>query len=60
MSQPTSKLSSYLSRAYADLPAFKDIFDEEGFYLAFLGLVLMSVLVAVVASRFVVLREADI
>lgn len=60
MSQRNFRFSNYLNKAYSDLPAFVDIFDEEGFYLAFIGLVIVTVLVAVVASRFVTLREADI
>lgn len=60
MSQKTFRLTNVLNRAYSDLPAFTDVFDEEGFYLAFIGLTVVTVLVAVVASRFITLREADI
>lgn len=60
MSQKTIKLTNYLNRAYADLPAFTEIFDEEGFYLAFIGLCLVTILVACIASRFITLKEADI
>jgi len=60
MKEKTFRLSSYLSDRYSDLPAFSDVFDEESFYLAFIGLTLLSVLVAFVASRFIKLKEADI
>lgn len=60
MSQKPFKLSNYLNKAYTDLPSFTDIFDEEGFYLAFIGLALVTILVAFIASRFITLREADI
>lgn len=60
MTQSTIKLSSFLNKAYSDLPAFTDIFDEEGFYLAFIGLTLMSILVAFIASRFITLKESSI
>lgn len=56
----TYRLSNYLSRAYSDLPAFTDIFDEEGFYLAFIGLTVFSILVAFIASRFITIKEADV
>lgn len=60
MSQKTFKLSSVLNNAYADLPAFSDIFDEESFYLAFIGLTIVTLLVAFILSRFITLKEADI
>lgn len=60
MSQKPFKIANYLNKAYADLPAFTDIFDEEGFYLAFIGLTLVTVMVAFIASKFITLREADI
>lgn len=60
MNQKTYRLTNVLNQAYSDLPAFTDIFDEEGFYLAFIGLTLLTILVAFVASRFITLKEADI
>lgn len=60
MSQKTFRLSNVLNRAYSDLPAFADVFDEEGFYVAFIGLTIVTVLVAVVASRFITIRESEI
>lgn len=60
MSVQPFKLSNYLNKAYSELPAFTDIFDEEGFYLAFIGLILVTVLVAFIASKFITLKEADI
>lgn len=60
MTQKSYKVSTLLSGYYSDLPAFTDIFDEEGFYLAFIGLTLVTILVAFIASRFITLKEADI
>ena len=60
MTQKTFKFSTALNKAYSDLPAFTDIFDEEGFYLAFIGLTLVTVVIAVIASRFITIKEADI
>lgn len=59
LSSPT-KLSTALHQAYEDLPGFSDIFDEEGFYLAFVGLTVGSILVAYIASKFITIRDADI
>lgn len=60
MSQKTFKISAALNDAYSKLPAFTDIFDEEGFYLAFIGLTIITILVAFVLSRFITLKESDI
>lgn len=60
MNQKTYRFTNYLSKAYSDLPAFTDIFDEEGFYLAFICLTVVTILVAMIASRFITLKEADI
>lgn len=60
MSQKTYKLTTVLNDYYSGLPAFTDVFDEEGFYLAFIGLCIVSVLTAFIASRFITIREADI
>lgn len=60
MNQKTYKLTTILNDAYSGLPAFTDIFDEEGFYLAFIALCIVSVLTAFILSRFITLREADI
>lgn len=53
-------MSTLLSGYYSDLPAFTDVFDEEGFYLAFIGMTLVTILAAFIASRFITLKEADI
>lgn len=52
--------NGYLREGYESLPAFTDVFDEEGFYLAFIGVALTSILVAIIASRFITIKEADI
>lgn len=54
------KLTTILHDAYSRLPSFTDIFDEEGFYLAFIALTIVSILTAIIASRFITIREADI
>lgn len=58
--RPTNEISVMLHDAYSRLPNFTDIFDEEGFYLAFIALTIVSILTAIVASRYITLREADI
>lgn len=60
MTHKTFKFSNAFNEAYHNLPAFTDIFDEESFYLAFIGLTLVSILVAFIASRFITLKEFDI
>lgn len=60
MSQRTFKFSTLFSQAYQDLPAFTDIFDEEGFYLAFVGLTMITIISAIIASRFITLKEMDV
>lgn len=44
-------------RLLSDLPSFEDIFDEETFYIFFACLVVLSIIGAVIASRFVTLRD---
>ncbi|GAU88148.1 hypothetical protein RvY_00896 [Ramazzottius varieornatus] len=41
---------------YGKIPAFTDIFDEETFYITAVFVVLGSILVAVILSRFVKLK----
>lgn len=41
---------------YGKIPAFTDIFDEETFYITAFFVVLGSILVAVILSRFVKLK----
>jgi hypothetical protein len=60
MAQKTFRFSAALNRAYSDLPSFTDIFDEEGFYLAFIGFTLVTIAAAFIASRFITIKEADI
>jgi hypothetical protein len=59
MAQGKFKFSTALNEAYSRLPAFTDIFDEEGFYLAFIGLTLVTIAVAFIASRFITIKEVD-
>lgn len=58
--RPSNQFSVIFQDAYSKLPSFTDVFDEEGFYLAFIALTIVSILTAVIASRFITLREADI
>lgn len=60
MSQKTFKFTTLFNQAYNDLPAFTEVFDEESFYLAFIGLTIVTILTAFIASRFITLKEADI
>lgn len=47
------------SAIYGSVPAFGDVFDEETFYITFGTLILVTVLTAVVLSRFVTLRAVE-
>lgn len=54
--QSTRTITSAL---YGSVPAFSDVFDEETFYIAFGTLVLVTVLTAVLLSRYVSLRAVE-
>ena len=54
--QSTKTITSAL---YGTLPSFTDLFDEESFYIAFGTLVLVTVLTAVVLSRYVTIRAVE-
>lgn len=61
MTRKTYRFTDALGVAYEKLPTFTDVFDEESFYLAFIGLTLVTIIVAIVASRFITLKDyADI
>lgn len=40
------------------LPHFQDVFDEETFYIFVITLVVLSVIGAVLASRFITIKDA--
>lgn len=40
------------------LPHFQDVFDEESFYIFVITLVVVSVVAAVLASRFITIKDA--
>lgn len=40
------------------LPHFQDVFDEETFYIFVITLVVLAVVGAVVASRFITIKDA--
>lgn len=46
-------------RVYGQVPAFRDIFDEETFYLFAAFFVLATCFVAFLLSRFIVLRPVE-
>ena len=41
------------------LPTFKDLFDEETFYIFAIILVIVAIIAAIIGSRFVKLKDAD-
>lgn len=46
-------------RAYSQVPAFRDLFDEETFYIFAAFFVLATCLVAFLLSRFITLRPVE-
>lgn len=46
-------------RVYGQVPAFRDIFDEETFYIFAVCFVLATCLVAFLLSRFITLRPVE-
>lgn len=47
------------TKLYGNIPSFVDVFDEETFYM-FAGIVIIAtVLLAVVLSRYITLKEAE-
>lgn len=48
-------------RASAALPAFTDVFDEESFYLFFLGLTIVACVIAIIAAKIfkIEIQDAD-
>lgn len=46
-------------KVYGQIPAFKDIFDEETFYIFAVFFVLSTCVVAFILSRFIVLRPVE-
>ena len=47
------------NQMYEGLPYFTDIFDEESFYLFAICFVLFTILVVVLLSKFITLKEVD-
>jgi len=48
-----------VDHVYGHLPRFDEIFDEETFYIFAVGIVIMSIVVAFVLSRFITLKDHD-
>jgi len=48
-----------VNRLSGSLPAFGDLFDEETFYIFAIAIVLVCIVGACVAARFVNLKDAD-
>lgn len=41
------------------IPAFQDIFDEESFYIFAFVVVIVSIVAAMLASRYIKVKDAD-
>lgn len=41
------------------IPKFEDVFDEETFYIFAIIIVVLSIIAAIVASRYITLRDVD-
>jgi len=48
-----------INNIYGEFPAFTDIFDEETFYIFAACFTLCTLIAAVVASKFITIKEAD-
>lgn len=48
-----------IERMYKDMPAFTDIFTEETFYIFAGCLVLSTIVIAFVLSRFITIKPVD-
>jgi large subunit ribosomal protein L53 len=47
------------SKLYGNVPAFVDVFDEESFYIFSAAILVVSIIVAIVLSRYVTIKETD-
>lgn len=41
------------------IPKFTDIFDEESFYIFAFVVVVLAIVVAIIASRFITIKDSD-
>jgi len=48
-----------IDHIYSQFPAFTDIFDEETFYVFAFCFTCITILAAVIASRFIKIKEMD-
>jgi len=48
-----------IDHLYSQFPAFTDIFDEESFYLFAFCFTCVTILVAVIASRYIKIKEME-
>lgn len=48
----------FVEKVSSLIPKFEDLFDEETFYIFVIVLVIVSIIGAVVASRFISIRDA--
>ncbi len=49
-----------VNNIYDQFPAFTDIFDEETFYIFAACLTIVAIILAVVASRFITIKENEL
>lgn len=47
------------NKVYGQIPAFKDVFDEETFYIFAVCFVLSTCVLAFILSRFIVLKPIE-
>jgi hypothetical protein len=62
MSMKSKKGSATLeaiSNIYNTVPSFTDVFDEESFYVFAVCFTLITIVVAIVASRFITIKEKE-
>jgi len=50
---------SIVDKVYNSVPAFTDIFDEESWYIFALVFTAATIIIAVVASRFVTIKPVE-
>lgn len=48
-----------IDHVYNQIPAFTDIFTEETFYIAVITIVISTIIVVMIVSRFVTIKPVD-
>ncbi|XP_019866172.1 uncharacterized protein LOC109595290 [Aethina tumida] len=49
-----------IQHVYQQIPAFTDVFTEDTFYMFFASLVICTIIVVFIVSRFVTIKPVDI